>query len=616
MKKRRGSTLVLTIMVLAVLMVLSTVLLNVMVTNSKQGVMHRNKIQAYYIARSGAEIVEAAIMDMEEEEIKYLEAYLEENGENKFNLSSENNGGGNFQLDPTKFIKNRDGELESLTISYEKEDGNEKEKLIIRAKAKVANSSERVTKVMEKDPNENGGNNDKDDEDKDNGQNDSDGNYRGVMAEHDNIDYLKSPPTKLELNIVKNKDWEYVKINGIDYRKIKNLKEFEEKLISDDTNRNYYLDFELEKKSGELDIKNANIYTEKKFQVNINKAINIKGSTIIYNGDEEDMEVRTNSGEIKIEDSKILSYSGNNEKDIKIKSKKGNIIINRVEIISYGKKSETEIESEDGNIKIDDTAIISYGNDSEVEIETKKGKINIGNSTILSYGDKVEIESENGNVNITGSVLKAKEEVEIEVKNANIYIDDTTIVAGDRDKKGKIEGEGEIEAKNGKIDIINSVIKSKREIEIEMKSGNGAITIDRSTILSETSKDDEAIELKIKQGKKINLTKSALISTESKKIIIGDEGYNHGIEIDDDTFGIGEIIFKHKDKGKVEEMKIKEKSIEDIDDYYDLPGMPGRSDSSGKDDKDDSPGNDDKDDNGVEEDRDSVYKPGYYKKEG
>ena len=61
LKNRRGSTLALTLMVFAVLMIFATFILGFMVTENKQAMNHQNKTQAYYIARSGAEVVEAAI---------------------------------------------------------------------------------------------------------------------------------------------------------------------------------------------------------------------------------------------------------------------------------------------------------------------------------------------------------------------------------------------------------------------------------------------------------------------------------------------------------------------------------------------------------------------------
>ncbi len=63
MINRKGSTLALTIIIFAVLMIFVTFTLGFMVTENKQAMYHQNKVKAYYSARSGAEIAEAAIID-------------------------------------------------------------------------------------------------------------------------------------------------------------------------------------------------------------------------------------------------------------------------------------------------------------------------------------------------------------------------------------------------------------------------------------------------------------------------------------------------------------------------------------------------------------------------
>lgn len=60
-KNRKGSTLALTLIIFAVLMIFATFILNFMVTENKQAMYYQNKTQAYYLARSGAEAVEEAI---------------------------------------------------------------------------------------------------------------------------------------------------------------------------------------------------------------------------------------------------------------------------------------------------------------------------------------------------------------------------------------------------------------------------------------------------------------------------------------------------------------------------------------------------------------------------
>ncbi|MCR3955093.1 MAG: hypothetical protein NUK57_02285, partial [Gudongella sp.] len=62
-QKRRGSTLALTIIIFAVLMIFATFTLGFMVTENKQAMYYQNKTQAYYYAKSGADIVEKALVD-------------------------------------------------------------------------------------------------------------------------------------------------------------------------------------------------------------------------------------------------------------------------------------------------------------------------------------------------------------------------------------------------------------------------------------------------------------------------------------------------------------------------------------------------------------------------
>ena len=63
-KNRKGSTLALTIMIFAVLMIFATFTLGFMVTENKQAMYHQNKTQAYYIARSGVEATQKAIQSI------------------------------------------------------------------------------------------------------------------------------------------------------------------------------------------------------------------------------------------------------------------------------------------------------------------------------------------------------------------------------------------------------------------------------------------------------------------------------------------------------------------------------------------------------------------------
>ena len=62
-KNRKGSTLALTIMIFAVLMIFATFTLGFMVTENKQSIYYQNKTQAYNSAISGVDIIETALVD-------------------------------------------------------------------------------------------------------------------------------------------------------------------------------------------------------------------------------------------------------------------------------------------------------------------------------------------------------------------------------------------------------------------------------------------------------------------------------------------------------------------------------------------------------------------------
>lgn len=81
---RRGSTLVLVILVFAVLMIFAAFTLNFMVNENKQAIYHENATKAEYIAMNGADVVEAALVShlrtlfgQKGEGIKDINAYLD-----------------------------------------------------------------------------------------------------------------------------------------------------------------------------------------------------------------------------------------------------------------------------------------------------------------------------------------------------------------------------------------------------------------------------------------------------------------------------------------------------------------------------------------------------------
>lgn len=63
LRNRKGSILAFTIIVFAVLMILGAFTISLMLAESTQSVNHQGKAQAYYYARSGAEIVEKGLID-------------------------------------------------------------------------------------------------------------------------------------------------------------------------------------------------------------------------------------------------------------------------------------------------------------------------------------------------------------------------------------------------------------------------------------------------------------------------------------------------------------------------------------------------------------------------
>lgn len=124
MKNRKGSSLVLVLMVFSVLMVLSTFIVGFMVTENKQSLYHQHKTQAYYIARGGAVAVEAAILKMDEAQIDKLNKELDK---------------GEVEIDEISI----DGNIANVVV---KRDGD---KLNIESVASVRDVVEKVTKVME-----------------------------------------------------------------------------------------------------------------------------------------------------------------------------------------------------------------------------------------------------------------------------------------------------------------------------------------------------------------------------------------------------------------------------------------------------------------------------------
>ncbi len=125
MKNERGSILPLTLVIFAVLMILGLSTLSLATNENKQALYHQHKKQAYYIARSGAVAVEAAILAMNGEEIDELDQKLAEDDELVVN---------GIDIDGNKV---------NVVL---KKIGN---KLFIESTGNVRNVFEKITKVME-----------------------------------------------------------------------------------------------------------------------------------------------------------------------------------------------------------------------------------------------------------------------------------------------------------------------------------------------------------------------------------------------------------------------------------------------------------------------------------
>jgi predicted acyltransferase (DUF342 family) len=123
LKNTKGSTLILAVVVLSVLMILATSIMSFMLAEHKQAIFHQNKTKAYYTAKSGAAAVEAAILKMNESQLEELEKSLPISSVNIQGLQDGNS---------------------SLSVRLDKEDGA----LVIISTASVNGVKEVVEKVL------------------------------------------------------------------------------------------------------------------------------------------------------------------------------------------------------------------------------------------------------------------------------------------------------------------------------------------------------------------------------------------------------------------------------------------------------------------------------------
>lgn len=140
MKNREGFLLVTVLMIFTVFFILSIPILYVMVTDKKQSVSESHKIQAYYIARSGAEAAEARIIDMDESEVAALR--------NSLGIQDKEE-----EIEEVKVELMFGAETAESKLGAEKLEviltRGENDSIKIRSKAEVGESIEEVIKVME-----------------------------------------------------------------------------------------------------------------------------------------------------------------------------------------------------------------------------------------------------------------------------------------------------------------------------------------------------------------------------------------------------------------------------------------------------------------------------------
>lgn len=129
-RNEKGVALVFTIMVFAVLMIFITFLAGFMVNENKMSIVHKRKIQAYYLARSGAVSVEKAILEMDDATIENLDILLTQAKDEGIDVDYIDFDGTNSKV---KLIKKN-------------------EVLYIKSQREVEGVTETVTKVLEENP--------------------------------------------------------------------------------------------------------------------------------------------------------------------------------------------------------------------------------------------------------------------------------------------------------------------------------------------------------------------------------------------------------------------------------------------------------------------------------
>lgn len=130
MKFRKGSTLALTLIIFAVLLIFATFLVGFTVTENKQAIYYQNKTQSYYIAKSGVEVIEKVLKD----EL------------NKLNLASDFNDYVKSYENPKEINVSIDNIEKPIIVKYEKL--NDENVLTIKAKADYRGIEQTVKKAL------------------------------------------------------------------------------------------------------------------------------------------------------------------------------------------------------------------------------------------------------------------------------------------------------------------------------------------------------------------------------------------------------------------------------------------------------------------------------------
>lgn len=127
LRNKKGSTLATVLIVFSVLMIFGVFILGFMVNENKMALSHQKKTQAYYVARSGAVAVEAAIMELDETKIEELEMMLS----------------GEVKVEPMSFGEG----VANVTLSRDKDNMNN---MLITSVGEINGESDTLTKVIRK----------------------------------------------------------------------------------------------------------------------------------------------------------------------------------------------------------------------------------------------------------------------------------------------------------------------------------------------------------------------------------------------------------------------------------------------------------------------------------